>query len=165
MFLAAARTLANFTRSHDTSDNCLYPRLRELRAVSKLIAFKVAQTARDEGCGRSLDDAELQTAIEEFVWFAGLRFQARRSRSGAASRPRSRARRGGLSCCRRQPFNVGQASCLPPAEVPTRAGETPALHYWLNTRRAASSERIRYSDRLGESGSRLLTRTRWEDSM
>jgi malic enzyme len=69
MFLAAARTLANFTRSHDASDNCLYPRLRELRAVSKLIAFKVAQTARDEGCGRSLDDAELEAAIEEFVWF------------------------------------------------------------------------------------------------
>jgi malic enzyme len=69
MFLAAARTLANFTRSNDTSGNCLYPRLRELRAVSKLIAFKVAQTARDEGCGRSLDDAELQTAIEDFVWF------------------------------------------------------------------------------------------------
>jgi malate dehydrogenase (oxaloacetate-decarboxylating) len=69
MFLAAARTLANFTRSHDASDNCLYPRLRELRAVSALIAFKVAQTARDEGCGRSLSDAELQTAIEEFVWF------------------------------------------------------------------------------------------------
>ena len=68
-FLAAARTLANFTRSNDASDNCLYPRLRELRAVSKLIAFKVAQTARDEGCGRSLDDAELQAAIEEFVWF------------------------------------------------------------------------------------------------
>jgi malic enzyme len=69
MFLTAARTLANFTRSHDASDNCLYPRLRELRAVSKLIAFKVAQTAREEGCGRSLDDAELEAAIEEFVWF------------------------------------------------------------------------------------------------
>jgi malate dehydrogenase (oxaloacetate-decarboxylating) len=69
MFLAAARTLANFTRSNDTSDNCLYPRLRELRAVSKLIAFKVAQTARDEGCGRSLEDSELQAAIDEFVWF------------------------------------------------------------------------------------------------
>ena len=68
MFLAAARTLANFTRSNDTSDNCLYPRLRELRAVSKLIAFKVAQTARDEGCGRTLEDTELQTAIEEFIW-------------------------------------------------------------------------------------------------
>ena len=69
MFLAAARALANFTRSHDARDNSLYPRLCELRAVSQLIAFKVAQTAREEGCGRSLDDAALQAAIEEFVWF------------------------------------------------------------------------------------------------
>jgi malic enzyme len=69
MFLAAARALANFTRSHDASDNCLYPRLRQLRAVSQLIAFKVAQTARDEGCGRSLSDAELEAAIKEFIWF------------------------------------------------------------------------------------------------
>jgi malic enzyme len=69
MFLAAARTLANFTRSHETSENSLYPRLRELRTVSQLIAFKVAQTARDEGCGRSLDDAALEAAIKEFVWF------------------------------------------------------------------------------------------------
>jgi len=69
MFLAAARALANFTRSHDARDNSLYPRLCELRAVSQLIAFKVAQTAREEGCGRSLDDAALQAAIEEFIWF------------------------------------------------------------------------------------------------
>ncbi len=69
MFLAAARALANFTRSNDTTHNSLYPRLRELRAVSQLIALKVAQTARDEGCGRSLDDVALQAAIEEFVWF------------------------------------------------------------------------------------------------
>ena len=68
MFLAAARTLANFTRSHDARDNSLYPRLRELRAVSQLIAFKVAQTARDEGCGRSLDDDALQAAIKDFIW-------------------------------------------------------------------------------------------------
>jgi malate dehydrogenase (oxaloacetate-decarboxylating) len=69
MFLAAARALANFTRSNDVRDNSLYPRLRELRAVSQLIAFKVAQTARDEGCGRSLDDEALQAAIAEFCWF------------------------------------------------------------------------------------------------
>jgi malic enzyme len=68
MFLAAARALANYTRSHDSRDNSLYPRLCELRAVSQLIAFKVAQTARDEGCGRSLDDAALQAEIEQFVW-------------------------------------------------------------------------------------------------
>ena len=69
MFLAAARALAEFTITHAASDNCLYPSLRELRAVSRLIAFHVAKTARDEGFGQSLDDTALQAAIEEFCWF------------------------------------------------------------------------------------------------
>ena len=69
MFLAAARALANYTRSNDPTDGSLYPRLRELRAVSQIIAFKVAQTARDEGFGRSLDDEALKAAIEDFCWF------------------------------------------------------------------------------------------------
>jgi malic enzyme len=69
MFLAAARALADFTMTHAASDNCLYPSLTELRAVSHVIAFKVAQTARDEGFGQSLDDDALQAAIENFCWF------------------------------------------------------------------------------------------------
>jgi malic enzyme len=69
MFLAAARALAEFTITHAASDNCLYPSLSELRTASRLIAFKVAQTARDEGFGQSLDDQALQAAIEEFCWF------------------------------------------------------------------------------------------------
>jgi len=69
MFLAAARALADFTVSHAASDNCLYPSLSELRTASRLIAFKVAQTARDEGFGQSLDDQALQAAIEDFCWF------------------------------------------------------------------------------------------------
>ena len=69
MFLAAARALAEFTVTHAASDNCLYPSLSELRTASRLIAFKVAQTARDEGFGQSLDDKALQAAIEDFCWF------------------------------------------------------------------------------------------------
>jgi malate dehydrogenase (oxaloacetate-decarboxylating) len=69
MFLAAARALADFTMTHAASDNCLYPSLSELRAVSRVIAFKVAQTARDEGFGQSLDDEALHAAIENFCWF------------------------------------------------------------------------------------------------
>ncbi len=68
MFLAAARVLANFTRSMDSTYGSLYPRLSALREVTKLVAFKVAQTARDEGCGRSLDDTALQAAIDQFCW-------------------------------------------------------------------------------------------------
>jgi len=69
MFLAAARALAEFTITHAASDNCLYPSLSELRTASRLIAFKVAQTAREEGFGQSLDDLALQAAIEDFCWF------------------------------------------------------------------------------------------------
>ena len=69
MFLAAARALAEFISTHPAGENCLYPSLRDLRAASRLIAFRVARTARDEGFGTSLDDQALQAAIEEFCWF------------------------------------------------------------------------------------------------
>jgi len=69
MFLAAAQALADFTASHAASEGCLYPGLHELREVSRLIAFKVAQTAREEGVGRTMDDAALKDGIEKFTWF------------------------------------------------------------------------------------------------
>lgn len=69
MFLAAARALAKFTAAHPGGDGCLYPSLRELRAASKCIAFRVAQKARDEGLGRGLEDEAIQRAIESFCWF------------------------------------------------------------------------------------------------
>ena len=68
MFLAAAQALSQFTCAQ-LIDGRLYPSLRDLRAVSRLIALKVAQTARDEGLGKDLSDAELNAAIEEFCWF------------------------------------------------------------------------------------------------
>jgi len=69
MFLAAAQSLAEFTSTHAASENSLYPSLCELRATSRLIAFHVAQTARDEGFGQSLDDQALEAAIADFCWF------------------------------------------------------------------------------------------------
>ena len=69
MFLAAAKALADFTRAHPASDDCLYPSLKELRAVSKIIAFHVARTAREEGCGQTLNDKEIEAAIDQFCWF------------------------------------------------------------------------------------------------
>lgn len=69
MFLAAARTLAQFTTDHSTGEGeSLYPQVRKLREVSRLIAFKVAQTAREEGIGRTLNDAELSAEIAAFFW-------------------------------------------------------------------------------------------------
>lgn len=66
MFLAAARSLAEYTASQG---NSLFPRLRDLREISQRIAFKVARTARDEGYGRSLSDLELEEAIKSFTWY------------------------------------------------------------------------------------------------
>jgi malic enzyme len=69
MFLAAAKALAEFTSSRPAGEGCLYPSLCELREISKRIAFKVAQRARDEGLGRELEDEAIQIAIENFCWF------------------------------------------------------------------------------------------------
>jgi malic enzyme len=69
MFLAAAHTLADFTLGRNGVEGPLYPSLRDLREVSRLIAIKVAQTARDEGFGRALDDAEIEAEIEASCWF------------------------------------------------------------------------------------------------
>jgi malic enzyme len=68
MFLAAAEALAEFTVTHAAGEGCLYPSLKELRSVSKLIALKVAQKARDTGLGRELDDQAIGKAIDEFCW-------------------------------------------------------------------------------------------------
>lgn len=71
MFLPAARALANFTCSQPLAEGSLYPRLSSLREVSRLIGLKVAQTARDEGLGRTLDNEALAKAIDDFCWFPG----------------------------------------------------------------------------------------------
>ncbi|HEU5071485.1 MAG TPA: NAD-dependent malic enzyme [Verrucomicrobiae bacterium] len=67
LFLAAARALAEFTAAR-AAEGALFPSLKELRAVSRLVAFKVAQMARDEGVGRTLDDAAIETELDQFIW-------------------------------------------------------------------------------------------------
>jgi malic enzyme len=69
MFLAAARALAAYTDSHPAAPGCLYPALKDLREVSRLIAFEVARTARQEGIGRTLGDEALKKAVDRFCWF------------------------------------------------------------------------------------------------
>jgi len=85
MFLAAAQALAEFTSSHSAGNGCLYPSLCDLREVSQLIAFRVAQTAREAGLGRTLDDASLRVAIDDFCWFPDYE---KRNGGPAPSNPR-----------------------------------------------------------------------------
>jgi malic enzyme len=69
LFLAAAKTLAEFTSRNDGGQGSLYPNLRHLREISRAIGFKVAQTAREEGIGRTSDDEALQAALDQFIWY------------------------------------------------------------------------------------------------
>ncbi len=68
LFLAAARTLGEFTVANANGSTSLFPTLAHLRKISRAIGFKVAQTARDEGIGRKLDDAQLNAALDKFIW-------------------------------------------------------------------------------------------------
>lgn len=68
MFLEAARTLAKFTIAHVSDPTLLYPGLRDLRTLSKLIAIAVARVSREEKLGPNLSDEILQTRINEMFW-------------------------------------------------------------------------------------------------
>ena len=67
LFLAAARALAEYAATHAPGGS-VFPNLKDLRAVSRLVAFKVAQMARDEGVGRTLDDEAIRAELDQFVW-------------------------------------------------------------------------------------------------
>jgi len=68
LFLAAARALAECARP-SAAQGSLFPSLKNLRQVSREVACRVAQTARDEGLGRTLDDSQIQTELDRMTWF------------------------------------------------------------------------------------------------
>ena len=61
------RTKSSIRWSH--GEHILRDPLQNKDAAFTPIAFKVAQTVRDEGLGRCFDDTELKEAIETFCWF------------------------------------------------------------------------------------------------
>lgn len=67
VFLAAARALVECTATLAPSGS-LFPSLGELPKVSRQVALKVAQVARDEGVGRTLDDAAIEAELDELIW-------------------------------------------------------------------------------------------------
>lgn len=78
LFLAAARALAEFTAGQ-VQNGSLFPTLMELRAVSRVVAFKVAQAARNEGIGRTLSDEAINAELDEYIWlpeYRDLKFPA-----------------------------------------------------------------------------------------
>jgi malic enzyme len=95
MFLAAAQALAEFTRANPCAETSLYPSVKHLRDASRIIAFKVGQTARDEGVGRTFTDAALRRAIEDFCWFPEYESEPLDEAAVAVVRDRAVAPNGG----------------------------------------------------------------------
>ena len=68
MFRVAAETLAQHVSDADIAAGTLFPRLRELRAITHKVACAVVRQAREEGVGRPLDDGDIPSAVGAAMW-------------------------------------------------------------------------------------------------
>ncbi len=68
MFLVAATTLAEMVPPERLQQGAIYPRLTELRAISRAIAVAVAKEGRDGGVAPTATDAEIEEAVDAFIW-------------------------------------------------------------------------------------------------
>ncbi len=68
MFLAAARTIAEFSPAKHDPDANLLPPLVEIRKLSFHVALAAAKTARDEGLADPLADEVLADAVRAKMW-------------------------------------------------------------------------------------------------
>jgi len=68
LFLAAAHAVAEYTQEHHAGEETLYPRIGELRAVSRHVALRVARAAIDAGVATPVDDATLHSRAQEWHW-------------------------------------------------------------------------------------------------
>ena len=69
MFLTAARTLAAMALPDRLAAGAVFPRLSELRAVSRAIALAVVREARDTGIGRTIADDDIGPAVDAAMWW------------------------------------------------------------------------------------------------
>ncbi len=68
MFRVAAETLAQAVTDADLAAGSLFPRLRELRAITFQVACAVVRQAREEGVGRPLSDEEIPKVVGASMW-------------------------------------------------------------------------------------------------
>ena len=68
MFAAAAERLAAEVGADELASGCLFPRVRDIRRVSARIAEAVVRTARDQGVGRPIRDADIPAAVTAAMW-------------------------------------------------------------------------------------------------
>jgi malic enzyme len=53
------------------AEGAMYPRLGELRGISRRIAVAVACAARDDGVGRQVTDTQLEAEVDQAMWWPG----------------------------------------------------------------------------------------------
>jgi malic enzyme len=68
MFLVAATTLAAMIPADRLAAGALYPRLADLRPISRAIAVAVAREARDAGVAPAATDQEIESAVDAAMW-------------------------------------------------------------------------------------------------
>jgi malic enzyme len=69
MFLVAAEAMASVVSEDRLAEGVVYPSQSELRVASRAVAVAVARAARDAGVGRNFHDDEIESAIDEMMWF------------------------------------------------------------------------------------------------
>jgi malate dehydrogenase (oxaloacetate-decarboxylating) len=68
MFLVAARTLAAMTSGERLAQGALYPRLAELRPISRAVAVAVAREACRAGVAREMTGERVEAAVDAAMW-------------------------------------------------------------------------------------------------
>jgi len=68
MFNVAATTLAGLVPAERIERGGIYPRLTDLRSISREIAIAVAREGRDEGVAPMATDSEIEAAVDASVW-------------------------------------------------------------------------------------------------
>ncbi len=68
MFLVAATTLADRVTMRRLSEGALYPRIAELRPISRAIAIAVAREACSSGVAPMMSDEEAAAAVDAAIW-------------------------------------------------------------------------------------------------
>jgi len=66
MFLAAAKTLAGCVSEEQLAMSCIYPRIDDVRRVSRAVALAVARRAIEEGVAQPVDG--LEAKIDAAMW-------------------------------------------------------------------------------------------------
>jgi malic enzyme len=68
MFAAAARVLADEVDAESLASGSLFPRIRDIRRVTRRIAEAVVWEARDSGVGRQLADTDIPATVRAAMW-------------------------------------------------------------------------------------------------